>query len=239
MARRNNVSRGRGDEFYTRLEDVAAFFDPILDELDGRRVMCPCDGPESAFVRYFEDAGVDVEYAAGDFDAVDFDAYDLIITNPPFSRLRDFVQKAMASTAGFVIVVPVCSLGNENITEAVRDRSAGVYEGPRKFMRPSGRIDEERTAWLSTIHNEAAVRRPQRLFADEHDRTADGIPIYDRTGAVPWTWDGVVLVPGGFLYLRYDARAHQLLYSDHNVVGVGDGRRRYIRVAVACRPSYC
>lgn len=239
MAGGTNISRGRGDEFYTRREDVAAFFDPILDELDGRRIMCPCDGPESAFVRYFEDAGVDVAYAAGDFDAVDFDAYDLIITNPPFSRLRDFVRKLTASTAGFAVVMPWSVIADEVIVAAVRDRAAGVYAGPKIFMRPSGGSAEVKCSWLSTIHNEAAVRRPQRLFEDEHDRTADGIPIYDRTGAVPWTWDGVSLVPGSFIHLRYDARAHQLLYSEHEAVGVGDGRRRYLRVAVACRPSYC
>ena len=42
----------RNDEFYTRLEDVEAELLPCADDFRGRRVLCPCDGPESAFVRF-------------------------------------------------------------------------------------------------------------------------------------------------------------------------------------------
>ena len=55
MASNSNLTaarNARNDEFYTRLEDVEAELLPCAGDFRGRRVLCPCDGPESAFVRF-------------------------------------------------------------------------------------------------------------------------------------------------------------------------------------------
>jgi hypothetical protein len=230
---RSNISKGRGDEFYTRPEDVARILSPMLGSLAGRRVMCPCDGRESAWVQFLMDHGVAVDWSTGDFDAVDFDAYDVIVTNPPFSRLADFVRKAMASTADFVIVLPHSAAASEVPVQAMVDRGAEMIPGPRQFVRPSGKLRQVGTSVLSTLPT--GYERPTPRRADDvHDRTADGRLVYDRAAAVPDRWEGVALVPASFLWTRYDAGLHELVGSEHAAVGVGDGRRRFCRVAVRC-----
>ena len=55
MAKNANLTEARNacnDEFYTRLEDVEKELLPCAADFQGRRVLCPCDGPESAFVHF-------------------------------------------------------------------------------------------------------------------------------------------------------------------------------------------
>lgn len=45
----------KDDEFYTRLEDVEAELKNYKAELKGKRIFLNCDGPQSAFLKYFRE----------------------------------------------------------------------------------------------------------------------------------------------------------------------------------------
>ena len=48
-----NARRFDNDEFYTQEEDVKNEVEKYKDKFEGKTVYCPCDRPDSAFVRYF------------------------------------------------------------------------------------------------------------------------------------------------------------------------------------------
>ena len=55
------------DEWYTRYEDVKAELDNY--DLTGYKIVCPCDGEQSAFVRYMRDMNYDFDYFESDYES--------------------------------------------------------------------------------------------------------------------------------------------------------------------------
>lgn len=54
---RDLLTRHQGsDEFFTRREDVEKELARYpIEQFNGKRILCPCDSPDSAFTRYFHD----------------------------------------------------------------------------------------------------------------------------------------------------------------------------------------
>lgn len=89
----NNLNGVHGkpdrDEWYTKYEDVARELDNY--DLSGLKIVCPCDGEDSAFVKYMKEKGYDFDYFEGDYGSVDYSKYDCVVTNPPFKNyILDF-----------------------------------------------------------------------------------------------------------------------------------------------------
>lgn len=93
------------DEFYTLYEDVKFELDHYIDQFRDKIIYCPCDTKESAFVKYFLELkakGLIKELLYTSLkDNVDFlseaaiDNYthcDIVVTNPPFSLFRQFLE---------------------------------------------------------------------------------------------------------------------------------------------------
>lgn len=110
MFSRKNLSIARSskkDEFYTLYEDVKFELDHYIDQFKDKLIYCPCDTDNSAFVKYFlelEASGLIKEVIYTSFkdgegtdclsDAA-IDGYkhcDIVVTNPPFSLFRPFVE---------------------------------------------------------------------------------------------------------------------------------------------------
>lgn len=227
-------SRGRGDEFYTLAADVSRILTPMLPSLDGRRVVCPCDGEDSAWVEFLRNHEINVDWAAGDFEAVDFDAYDAVITNPPFSRTADFVRKCVGSTADFVVVIHRMSIDKPFVLDALNTRRAQMRYGSVEFRRPSGRRRRVGTAVLSTVPF-GCERAPARRAADRFDILPDGRRLYDASPAVPDVFEGEVLVPVTFmLTARFDPAVYEVIGVSNDITGT-DGRRRFDRLRIRMR----
>lgn len=84
--------RNKNDEYYTYYEDVVKGLEPYKEYLKGKRVLCPCDTDESNFVKYLKELGCDVIAYHKENGSEWFkpDNYDVCVTNPPFSKIKDF-----------------------------------------------------------------------------------------------------------------------------------------------------
>ena len=51
----HKAKKAKNDEFYTRYEDIEKELIHYKDQLQGKIVYCPCDTPESNFVKFFTD----------------------------------------------------------------------------------------------------------------------------------------------------------------------------------------
>lgn len=87
LARKN-----KNDEYYTYYEDVVKGLEPYKEYLKGKRVLCPCDTEQSNFVKYLTELGCDVVtyHKTNGEEWFKPDSYDVCVTNPPFSKIKDF-----------------------------------------------------------------------------------------------------------------------------------------------------
>ena len=108
MQTRERLSIARSskrDEFYTLYEDVKFELDHYIDQFKDKIIYCPCDTKDSAFVKYFLELeakglikellytslrdGVD---CLGDVAINNYNRCDIVVTNPPFSLFRQFLE---------------------------------------------------------------------------------------------------------------------------------------------------
>lgn len=104
------------DEFYTLYEDVKFELDHYLNQFKDKTIYCPCDTENSAFVKYFlelEAKGLIKELLYTSLqNGTDFlgagaiDGYrhsDIIVTNPPFSLFRPFIEILDSLNKKFIV----------------------------------------------------------------------------------------------------------------------------------------
>ena len=109
----NRAREQKRDEFYTQMPTIQDELIYYLDDLKGKRVYCNCDHNSSNFFKYF----------CNNFDKYDLKALvscdkdfrsqesidllktsDVVITNPPFSLWREYVQQLLQYDKKFIIL---------------------------------------------------------------------------------------------------------------------------------------
>lgn len=80
------------DEFYTPYELAKELINPFISQLKGKKIICPCDSPKSYIYIYLKELGLDVDYST-EMHTVNYDNYDIVITNPPFSKMKEFMGR--------------------------------------------------------------------------------------------------------------------------------------------------
>lgn len=100
---RTCIRKTQDDEFYTRYEDVVRELHKY--DLRGRKIICPCDTRESNIYKYLKHCYYDVKCDSKEWRKVDYSKFDLVITNPPFSQVREFLQFLIDIKIDFIIIV--------------------------------------------------------------------------------------------------------------------------------------
>lgn len=108
----NKAKEAKNDEFYTRYEDVKAELIHWKDRLKDKKIICPCDGPESAFVKFLNDVKDDWGIKSIDYSClpvsmfdIDYTKYDVLITNPPFSKYGQILNEIVGKI-DFIMLAP-------------------------------------------------------------------------------------------------------------------------------------
>lgn len=206
----------RGDEFYTRYEDVENMLHQYLHILRAHRIICPCDTHASAFVRYLESEGISPEYS----DSLVYKQFDyrdaIAVTNPPFSICNDYLAYIMHhGVRGSFTIIPRPTLSKTSALKMVRERGYMAYDAgaPSEFIRPDG---ASKTVGVYALHNfgynehDGEIRRVRRREDDRPIVTDEGILRYAHVSSVPYEWKGTIAVPGHWLPLRYNPDYYKL-----------------------------
>ncbi len=140
------------DEFYTMYKDVVRELHKY--DFRGKKIICPCDTKESNIYKYLKDCYYDVKQSSTDWRKVDYNKYDIVITNPPFSQVREFIRTLADKKIDFVIIVSDVlrySIKNGKATFGVT-----LYKGKdaQKFNRPDGSIKPVHCGWIGTIQDD-------------------------------------------------------------------------------------
>lgn len=168
---KNNLNSVKYDEFsdewYTMYDDVKRELDNY--DLTGLKIVCPCDGKDSAFVKYMTAMGYDFDYFEGDYESVDYSKYDVVITNPPFKNYQKFYN--LIKDKLFIVVAP--------LTVAYKSwfrwetHTVGYTGRIKEFYRPNGEIEKlGNVVWITNMKKE--LGKPLDLC-----NNLDGVRILD------------------------------------------------------------
>lgn len=233
------------DEFYTLYEDVKFELDHYLDQLKDKIIYCPCDTKESSFVKYFlelEAKGLIKEllYTSlqDDVDCLSeaaLDNYkraDVIVTNPPFSLFRQFLELLDKLDKKFIIWGTNNAVCYKQVSSMlVKDRIKLGYIANKTcvFEVPSGYADHQsskaflrddryyvKVASITTFTNLDVVRLDSLDLTVQYDPTIhqkyvnfDAINC-NRVTYIPVDYDGYIGVPITYL-AKHDSTKFKII----------------------------
>ena len=210
----NLAQRNKNDEFYTTYNDVEKELRHYTHFLRGKRILCPCDTQASSFVKYFEDNRDVIKYQSLDFSHVsdgtdfrniDYSQYDVVITNPPFSLFREFINSVMRNNVYFLVIGNKNALTYKEIFNRFKNGQIWFgFNSVRSFYKPDGTMQRfGNIGWFTNIPND---RQSQPLELTKK-YSAELYPKYDNYNAIdvsnvkdiPYDYYGTMGVPVTYL----------------------------------------
>lgn len=140
-------SKGKNDECYTLDYAVA----PILKYIPKNAIIwCPFDREHSEFVKQISKTN-EVVFSHID-DGKDFFEYepqkwDVIISNPPFSKKRKFFERALSFNKPFALIMTNTWLNDAAPVQLFKDRDLQLlmFSKRMRFNSPDGRENDKIT----------------------------------------------------------------------------------------------
>lgn len=198
----DNSRKNKNDEYYTYYEDVVKGLAPYKEYLKGKRVLCPCDTEESNFVKYLIELGCDVitYHKTNGVEWYKPDNYDVCVTNPPFSKIKDFYHTYKDKPLIFVctmnhlmykdlfvdFIEGRLNIGRSN--QSMYFDAQGEHKGVSLVMFVSNLpiIEQKPSLQLSDIN--------EGVYLDDTD-----ILNVDKTKDIPNNYNGVIAVPISYI----------------------------------------
>lgn len=131
-------ANGGGDEQYTPYYAVECIL-PYIQHLRGKIIWCPFDTEDSQFVRILRDDGFDVSYShisdGRDFFTYEPPEWDVILSNPPYTNKRAFIERADSFGKPWCLFLPVNLLSDGVLNDIFGDMRELTMLVPNKRTR--------------------------------------------------------------------------------------------------------
>ena len=140
-------SSGNNDECYTPDYGV----EPILKYIpEGDIVWCPFDKEDSQFVIQISKQNEVVRShidIGQDFFDYEPHAWDIIVSNPPFTNKRKFFERALSFNKPFALIMTNTWLNDSAPKQLFKDRDLQLlmFDKRMKFVSPDGRDNDKIT----------------------------------------------------------------------------------------------
>ena len=173
---------------------------------------------------------------------------DIVVTNPPFSLFREFVDALMSTNKKFLIIGNQNAFTYKEIFKLIRENKIWTgHNMVKKFNQPDGSIKEfGNVCWFTNMEN--SKRNEEFIFTKTYNPI--DYPKYDNYDAIevnkivniPSDYDGVMGVPITFIY-KYNPNDFEILgdsrYHDGsdiaNDINFINGKGLYRRVLIRRR----
>lgn len=286
----SKAKRNKNDEFYTKYEDVEEEVRNYWGNLNNKIVYCNTDNyKHSNFVKYFLEnfkkiglkklISLDLNGSYFEYDGLNKKYYkfkngdfrgkhstnilksvDIVITNPPFSLFRDYLNQLIKYNKEFLIVGNLNAVAYKEVFPLIKNNKVWLgYNSPKRFIQPSGEIKQfGNILWFTNLYTN---KRYKKISLDKYYKdNEDKYPKYDnydaievgRVANIPKDYYGVMGVPITFLTKHNpnqfnlvglasgNSRANNFNYNvsynkhdkDRGGCGVVDGQRKYARVLI-------
>lgn len=164
------------------------------------------------------------------FQDVDYSKYDVVITNPPFSLFREFIDVMFENNIKFLIIGPTNALTYKGVFGHVQNNEMwlGYHHHMTGFLLPSGEILSKSDAlvryccWYTNL--DVSYRHDRMILTEKYDPAKnpaycnyDGIDV-SKTVAIPYDYAGHMGVPITFLQ-KYNPDQFEIIGSSGTLAG--------------------
>lgn len=149
---------------------------------------------------------------------------DIVITNPPFSLFREYIEQLMNYNKEFIIVAPFNATNYKDTFSLIQNNDIWLgCTSPKEFIQPNG-INKKfgNIIWLTNLpHN-----KRYELIPLYQKYSPDAYPKYDNFDAIevskvsniPIDYDGMMGVPITFLD-KYNPRQFKIIGESRYITG--------------------
>lgn len=238
-----NARVNRYDEFFTRYEDIEKELTHYTEYFKHNRIYCNTDNPDiSEFAKYFISNYDKLHWRSISFSWLEadgsgsFDSYksieklkrsDIVVTNPPFSKIKQFLRLLLKYNKNFLIIVNpnvvtykevfplirdnkmwlgIKNMGTDMLFNVTEEHAKELLTRPKTSYRIiDGKILGRTAAvWLTNLDHykrykplELSKTYDPSLY-HHFDNYADAINV-DKIDDIPKDYTGVMGVPITFL----------------------------------------
>lgn len=234
----NKAKKVKNDEFYTLYQDIEKELSHYWDKLKGKIIYCPCDNENSNFYKYFKnnfnqigikklicsslDSGVvTIPESVPQRNSVDMFSNqaiellkecDVVITNPPFSRSREYIQLLFDNNKNFILLGILNQVSYKIIISYLIDNKifTGYNSGSMVFQNGQ---KLNNILWWTTFTS--AIDERPFYYSDWYMKDAGYYLTYtstkeriincDKVKEIPDDYNGLMGVPISFITkINYD-----------------------------------
>ena len=211
-----NAKKSKNDEFYTLYEDIEKELENYITELKDKIIYCNCDNENSNFVKYFKNNKNKIGYkkllysgigCGGKFeDNIELlKECDIVITNPPFSLFRQFVNLLYKYDKKFIIIGNMNAITYKEIFKLIKNNKLWLGVSPRSmnFKLSDNSIKGVNACWYTNLKH--FKRNDKIILFKKYNENY--YPYYDNYDAInvnkikdiPLDFEGIMGVPITFL----------------------------------------
>ncbi len=159
------------------------------------------------------------------FQDVDYSKYDLVITNPPFSQFRDFIDTMFKNNMEFLVVGPITAITYKEIFNHIKDNK--MWLGYAKQLsgfrladgalvlskNPEGSVPRA-CKWYTNL--DVAYRHDRMILTENYSPAKypkyynDKAVDVEKTNKIPFDYAGVMGVPVTFL-TKYNPKQFEII----------------------------
>lgn len=169
---------------------------------------------------------------------------DIVITNPPFSRFRDFIEQLITMDKKFIVIGPESSITYKEIFPLIKQNKMWLgFSKPSVFKIPIKNKDENNKSqfmedgvlyqklgnvcWFTNLEHEKRIEKIplfKKYTKEEypHYDNYDAINV-DKLEYIPVDYDGKIGVPITYLH-KYNPNQFQIIGHEHDLNGDGSGK---------------
>lgn len=155
---------------------------------------------------------------------------DIVVTNPPFSVFRVYIQTLFDNEKRFIIIGNKQAVILKNVFQHIKKEQVSPgYTHPKAFLTIDKKSQKANAGWWAWIDDSgqghALPRSPlklsERYSPDKYKRydNVDAINV-DRVKDIPIDYTGIMGVPGSFIE-NCDPRQFELIGYTHDMNGDG------------------
>lgn len=244
--------KNKYDEYYTQRNEIEEIFEKIIgyEFLKDKIIYCPCDSEESEFVKYLNEKKDEIKYKEFIYTADDFNTHvdlieyaDLVITNPPFSKVRREYFPLMLKHAKYYFFFH--SIGSMYI---YKDYNVKIYQRAKHYKFSTPYTETYKVTALDINHIYVAnfdcnILTNHTPLTKTYNEIYNGKePIYatmesgqrylqvDKLVDIPIDYTEPIFVPITILWEYYKRDYNIIPFNDK--LTYSDGRNRYARILV-------
>lgn len=151
--------KARSDEYYTRKEDVEYLMKKVTSQLNlpdqNKLIWLPFDSDSSEFTKYCKKHKLNYINTSDDYKKHNdiLAKCDIIISNPPFSKLIDIYNDFTNAKKDFVLIVPDASVSYKCFFKALQNKEIRFYNCKINKFIYDNKVKSIHTLVLSNLTN--------------------------------------------------------------------------------------